>query len=160
VLDGAQHAPPQKGGIATNFRPISVAAKRLDGYATWYGGRPLPRRHCVRWRPSSPPPKKKGIAASQIFGPCVLWPNGCMYQDTTWYGGRPQPRRHCVRRGRTQLPPVKGAQHPPLFGPCLLWPCLPISATAELLIDLLNSGVSVRSSTKSFSDFYVICVCG
>ena len=22
-----------------------------------------------------------------IFGPLLLWPNGCMYQDTTWYGG-------------------------------------------------------------------------
>jgi len=35
-----------------------------------------------------------------IFGPCLLWPNGCMYQDTTWYGGRPQSRRHCVRWGK------------------------------------------------------------
>jgi len=26
--------------------------------ATWYGGRPRPRRHCVRWGPSSPPKKK------------------------------------------------------------------------------------------------------
>jgi len=22
--------------------------------ATWYAGRPRPRRHCVRWEPSSP----------------------------------------------------------------------------------------------------------
>jgi len=39
-----------------------------------------------------------------IFGPCLLWPNGCMYQDTTWYGGRPQPRRHCVRWGPSPFP--------------------------------------------------------
>jgi len=25
--------------------------------ATWYGGRPWPMRHCVRWAPSSPFPK-------------------------------------------------------------------------------------------------------
>ena len=40
---------------------------------------------CVRWGPSSP---KKG-AQPPIFDPCLLWPNGCMHQDTTWYGGRP-----------------------------------------------------------------------
>jgi len=28
-----------------------------DQDATWYRGRPRPRRHCVRWRPSSPSPK-------------------------------------------------------------------------------------------------------
>ena len=30
-------------------------------------------------------------------GPCLLWPNGWMDQDTTWYGSRSTPRRHCVR---------------------------------------------------------------
>ena len=24
----------------------------MDQYATWYGGRPRPTRHCIRWRPS------------------------------------------------------------------------------------------------------------
>jgi len=41
--------------------------------------------------PASP---KKGGTDPLIFGPCLLWPNGWMHQDTTWYGGRPQPRRH------------------------------------------------------------------
>ena len=26
-----------------------------------------------------------------IFGPYLLWQNGCMDQDATWYGGRPRP---------------------------------------------------------------------
>ena len=26
----------------------------MDQDTTWYGGMPRPRRHCVRWRPSSP----------------------------------------------------------------------------------------------------------
>ena len=30
----------------------------MDQDASWYGGRPRPRRHCVRWGPSSPFPKK------------------------------------------------------------------------------------------------------
>ena len=39
---------------------------------------------------------KKG-AEPPIFGPFLLWSNGCMHQDATWYGGRPQPRGLCVR---------------------------------------------------------------
>jgi len=47
----------------------------------------------------------------QIFGPCLLWPNGWMDQDRTWHGGTPQPKRLCVRwvprpspkRGRSPL---------------------------------------------------------
>jgi len=35
-------------------------------------------------------------AQPPIFGPCLLWLNGWMDQDTTWYGGRPRPRPHCV----------------------------------------------------------------
>jgi len=42
----------------------------------------------------APPPQKKG-AQPLIFGPRLLWPNGCMYQDTTWYGDRPPPWRQC-----------------------------------------------------------------
>jgi len=35
--------------------------------ASWYGGRPQPRRLCVRWGPSPPP--QKGVEPI-IFGPC------------------------------------------------------------------------------------------
>jgi len=34
------------------------------------------------------PLPKKG-AEPPIFGPCLLWPNSRMLQNTTWYGGRP-----------------------------------------------------------------------
>jgi len=44
---------------------------------------------CVRWRPISPP--NKGAQHPLLFGPCALWPNGCMDQDATWYGCRPRP---------------------------------------------------------------------
>jgi len=44
----------------------------IDQNETCHGGRPRPRRLCVRWRPSSPPPKG---AQPPIFGPCWLWPN-------------------------------------------------------------------------------------
>ena len=79
-----------------NFRPISIVAKRpaeayplnfrpmfivpnswMDQDGTWHGDRPQPRRLCVRWGPSSPS-QKGGGAPSPIFGPCLLWPNGCI----------------------------------------------------------------------------------
>jgi len=46
--------------------------------------------------PAPNPLLQKGHSPT-IFGPCLLWQNGCMYQGITWYGGKPQPRRHCVR---------------------------------------------------------------
>ena len=48
----------------------------IDPDATWYGGRPWPRRDCVRWAPSSPPPEKgTQQPLPPLFGPCLLWPN-------------------------------------------------------------------------------------
>ena len=45
-----------------------------------------------------PAPPQKG-AEPPIFGPRLLWPNGCVDQDATWYGGL----RDIVLDG-TQLP--------------------------------------------------------
>jgi len=58
------------------------------------------------------PPRKRGTPP--IFRPCVLWPNGCMHQDTPWYGVRPEPRRHCVRWG-SGSPSLKGHSPPQFF---------------------------------------------
>jgi len=44
-------------------------------------------------------PTPKGAEPHPIFGPRLLWPNGCMDQDATWHGGRPRPTRDCVRCG-------------------------------------------------------------
>ena len=95
-----------------NFRPISTAAKQLDASrCTWYRRRPQPS-----------PPLHKKEAEPPIFGPCLLWQNGCINQDLTWYGGRPQPRRILCEMG-TQLPSPKSCRaRSPIFGSCLLWP--------------------------------------
>jgi len=77
---------------------------------------------CVRWGLSPFP--KKGAEPHPIFGPCLLWPIGCMDQDATWYRGRPRPQpiRYCVRCGPS-YPQKKGHIHRhPIFGPFLLWP--------------------------------------
>ena len=50
--------------------------------------------HIVLDGDTAPLPKKG--QSSPIFGPSLLWPNGCMDQDATWYGGRPRPTQHCV----------------------------------------------------------------
>jgi len=36
------------------------------------------------------PPPQKGAEPPKIFGPCLLWSNGCMDDAGTWNGGRPQ----------------------------------------------------------------------
>ena len=57
VFDGDPVIPRKKGTpTPPNFWLMSIGAKRLDGsrYATWYGGKPRPRRRCVRWIRSSP----------------------------------------------------------------------------------------------------------
>jgi len=56
VLDGDPAPPPQKGGTAPIFG-LSLLWPNdwMDQDATWYGGRPRPRPHCVTWGPSSPP---------------------------------------------------------------------------------------------------------
>ena len=59
----------------------------------------------VRWGPSSP----NRAHPPQIFGPCLLWPNGWIDQDATWRGGRPGPRPHCVRWGPSYSLPLFSA---------------------------------------------------
>jgi len=69
---------PQKGGRTTPpiFGQFLLWPNDwMHQDATWYGGGPRPRRHCVRWGPSSP--LQKGAEPfSLIFGPCLLWPKG------------------------------------------------------------------------------------
>jgi len=87
VLDGDQ--APKKGAEPPIFGPFqSWPNGWMYQDTTWYGGRPQPRRHCVRWGLRTHLPSPKG------------------------YGGRPQPRRLCGRWGPSS-PPGKRAQPPP-----------------------------------------------
>ena len=78
-----------------------------------YRSSPRPRRHCVRWGPCSPSPKG-GRGPFPIFGPCLLWPNGWMYQMalSTEVGVGPD---HIVLDGDPAPLPKKGGR-PPIFG--------------------------------------------
>jgi len=75
---GPSSPSPHEGGTsmtAHNFRPMSVDSNWLYGSRCHLGlgVMPPPRRHCVRWGPSSP---LKGHNIRTIFGPCLVWPNG------------------------------------------------------------------------------------
>jgi len=52
--------PLPKRGTAPIFGPCLLWPNSwMDQDATWHGDRPRPRPHCVRWGPSSSPPKKR-----------------------------------------------------------------------------------------------------
>ena len=91
MLDGDPAPAPRKGIEPPIFGPSLLW---LNGWmhqdATWCGGRPQPRRLCVRWGPSSAFPKgtrpPMSVVVKRLGGlRCHL------------YGGRPRPRRLCVR---------------------------------------------------------------
>ena len=111
VLDGDPAPPPQKKwGTAPQF-----SAHVYCGQTAGCIKMPLstevslgPGDIVLDWDPAPP----KGAQPPPIFGPCILWPNGCLHQDTTWYAGRPRPRGH-VLDGDSGLPPLK--VHSPQF---------------------------------------------
>jgi len=76
VLDGDPALPPPQKGFSSQFS----AHIPYDQTAAWIK-MPLgmevgldPGDFVVDGDPAHPPP---------IFGPCLLWPNGWMHQDTT-----------------------------------------------------------------------------
>jgi len=77
------------------------------------------------------PPTPKGAESHPIFGPRLLWPNGCMDQDSTWYGGRPWPARHCVRCADPATPRKKGTPTPP-SGQMAGWMKTPLGTEVDL----------------------------
>ena len=135
MCDG-DSAPPEKG----HSSPIQFLADVYCGQTAAWIKMPLGTEVDLGLRnivfdvdPATP--RKKGTRTSHpIFGRCLLWPNGWMDEDAAWYGSKPQPRPNCTRWGPSSRERGTAAR-PPLFSPCLLWPRLPISATAELLLD-------------------------
>jgi len=83
-------------------------------YETWHAGRPQPWPHCVRWGPSSPPPKGGGapqFSAHVYCGQMAGWIKISLGMEVGLGPG------HIVLDG-TQLPlPQKGAEHSPNFRP-------------------------------------------
>ena len=109
VLDGDPAPPPRGGGRAPNFRPMSIGPNGcMDQDATCYGGRPWPRRHCVRWGPSSTLPKK-GVEFPPLFVAHVYCDlTAGWIKIHTWGGGGPWSRPPCARWGSSSPPQKEG----------------------------------------------------
>jgi len=99
----------------------------MDQYATWYGGRPLPRPDCVRWDPA---PQKRGHSSPQFSDAAPFPKKGhsspqfsahvCCGQTAGWIK-MPLGTDHIVLHGDL-APPKRVHSSPPIFGPCVLWP--------------------------------------
>jgi len=103
----------------------------MDQDATWYGGRPRPWPHCVRWGPTvSPKGAQPQFSAHVCCTQTARWikmPLGTEVDLGPAY-------INCVRWGPD--PARKGTQQPPCFGPLsIVTKRSPISATAELVSD-------------------------
>jgi len=121
VLDGDPRLPLPKRGGAPNFRRTSIVTNDcMDQDATWYGDRPRPTRHSVRWGPSSlsskgaqPPPQ---FSANVRCGETAGWSKMPLGMEVGLGPG------DFVFDGDPAIPRKKG--RPTLtqfFGPCLLW---------------------------------------
>jgi len=114
VLDGRPrfrqkgHSPPIFGAC------LLWPTGWMDQYATCYRARPLPKRHCVTWRPSSAPKKRHSphFLSHVYCGQTAGWIK--MPLDTK-VGLGPG---HIVLDGDPA--PQRGTY--PIFSPCLLWP--------------------------------------
>ena len=108
--------PPQKGGIAPNFWPVSCGQMAVCFRIPLGTGVGLSLGDIVLDGDPAPTPLKGH--SPQFSANIPLWPNGWMVEHATWYGSGPLPGPFCVRRGPSS--PRKGHSSPPLFGPCLL----------------------------------------
>ena len=120
VLDGDPAPPPQRG-TAPIFGPYLLWRNGwMDQDATWYGGRPRPKRHCVRWGPSFPSAKKgQSPLPFSARAYCGQTAGRIKMAPGMEVGLGPG---HILLDGDPATPPQKKGGLPPIFGPCLLWP--------------------------------------
>jgi len=102
------------------------------------------------------PPKG---AQPQVFGSCLLLPNGCMDEHTAWYGSRPRPRPHCIRRGPSS--PRKGhSTPPPLFWPMSIVATVPhlnyCWALVRLQVELTMPNSISHHITRHYKHYVVL----
>ena len=132
VLHGDPAPPLPKGGRNPPiFGPYLLWPNRwMDRGCTWHGGRPQPRRLCVRWGPHFPSPVACPSSSAHIYcGEAPPQFSAQFYCDQTAgcikmplgmeVGFSPG---DFVLDGNPDPDPKKGAEPPPIFGPYLLWP--------------------------------------
>jgi len=132
---GTQPSSPKIGRSPPIFGPYLLCPNGIiDQNATWYGGRPRPRRHCVR-RGSSSPPQKWGGALPQssarvYCGQTAGWIKMALGMEVSLGP------RHIVLDGDPALP--KRAQRPHQF-----WAHVYCGQTAVCMRILLGTEVGL-----------------
>ena len=128
--------PSLKDAQPSNFRPCLLCPNGwMEQDTIWCGDRPRPRRHCARWGPSSPPPKKR--AQPPIFGLYLLWP-------TAGWIKMPLGTKVGLGPGHIYGDPA----HPQRGSAPNFWPMsivskrLPISATAKHLLPSIPKSIT------------------
>jgi len=113
VLDGDPPPPTQRGTVITQFW-AHICCGQMAGWIKMPLGMEVGLDPCDFVLDGDPAPllQKGAESLPKIFGPCLLWPKGCM--DEYWHGGRPQLRRLCIRWGPSTLT-QKGAEQPAQF---------------------------------------------
>ena len=124
VLDGDPAPPPRKkwhSSHASIFGPCLLWPNGwMDQDATWCGGRPRLRRHCVRWGPTSSA-TERGTAVPHFSVHIYCGHTAGLIRIPLGMEAGLSPG-DIVLDGDPPTPTRKGAQQPPLFGPCLLCP--------------------------------------
>ena len=93
----------------------------MEQDATWYGGKPRPRRPCISLSPGDfvlaggPSHLPQKGRSAPIFGLCLLRPNGYMDQDATWYGGSLGSDDIVLHEDPAPTPHKRGHSPPPQF---------------------------------------------
>ena len=112
--------PPQKGAQPPIFGPCLLWPNDwMHQDATWYGGRPHPRRLCVRWGPSLLPQKGRSPTQFSVHvycGQTAAWIKMPLGTEVGLV------LRNIVFIVDPAIPQTKGTPTPPNFGPCLLCP--------------------------------------
>jgi len=71
----SSHSP--KGAQPPIFGPYLLWPNGwMDQDATWWGGRPRSKQHCVKWGPSSPTSPQKGHSSPSLFSAHVYCGHG------------------------------------------------------------------------------------
>jgi len=125
---GTQLPPEKRAHWHTHTHPHPIFGPCLlwpngwmDQDATWYGGKPRPRRRC-----------SVHVYCGQMAG----WMKTPLGTEVNLVPG------HIVLDG-DPAPPQKGhSSLYPLFGLCLMWPWSPISAAAELLFSSFHFSIA------------------
>ena len=154
----------KKGAESPIIRPFLLWPNGcMHQDATWYGGRPLPTQHCVRWGPS--PLSQKGRSPTQFSvhvycGQTAAWIKMPLGTEVGLGLPRPRPTQHCVRCGPSYIQ-KKGTPMPPILasvycGQMAGWIKMPLGTevnvgSGDVVLDGDQVHIPKRGTKRQFS---------